>query len=143
LLRSPRSELQRSTAGFTIIEALVALAVVAAALAAIGSLVATSTRGAGALERHVALIETARAVLAALPPRDQLAPGSVSGERAGHRWRLDVAPLAAAGARSPGPLAPQWVPEIVTVSVRSPSGATMTLQTVRLRHEAERREAER
>jgi general secretion pathway protein I len=131
LFRRPRSEPQSSTAGFTIIEALVALAVVASSLAAIGALVATSARGVGAIEHHVALVETARAILAALPQRDQLAPGSMSGERAGHRWRVDVAPMAGAAPS-------EWVPQTVIVSVRSPSGARMTVQTVRLRHEAQR-----
>ena len=45
---------QRGNAGFTLIEVLVALAVVAASLAAIGTLIATSVRGARAVEQHVA-----------------------------------------------------------------------------------------
>ena len=54
---------RRSTAGFTLIEVLVALAVVAISLAAIGSLIAVTTRGARAVGLHLTLVETARAIV--------------------------------------------------------------------------------
>ena len=49
-------------AGFTLIEVLVALAVVAVSLSAIGSLIAATIRGARSVDAHLALIETARAI---------------------------------------------------------------------------------
>jgi general secretion pathway protein I len=120
--------------GFTIIEALVALAIVAASLAATGRLIATSTRGTRALEQHVALIETARAVESALPRRDQIVPGNFSGVLAGHPWRVDVLPYRAGGIdpELPSP----WVPQTVVVTVRSPAGAAIQFATVRLRRRA-------
>lgn len=121
-------------AGFTIIEALVALAIVAMALAAIGRLIATSARGTSALEQHVALIETARAVESALPRREQIVPGDFSGVLAGHRWRVDVLPFSAGGI-NPGLPSP-WVPQTVLVTVRSPTGAAFQLATVRLHRRA-------
>ena len=51
--------------GFTLIEALVALALVTIMLTAIGRLIATTTTGTRTLEGHVALVETARLVLTA------------------------------------------------------------------------------
>src|SRR5436853_5955835 len=96
LLRTTLAE-RRKTGGFTIIEALVALAIVAASLAAIGSLIATSARGTHVLEQHVALVETARAIMTGLPKRDQLATGDFSGELAGHRWQVDVLPFTLSG----------------------------------------------
>jgi general secretion pathway protein I len=128
------SEHRRDTAGFTIIEALVALAVVAASLTAIGSLIATSVRGTRSIEQHVALVETARAIATGLPNRDELAPGNLSGERAGHRWRVDVSPFAAGAVDSLPPAS--WVPQAVVIAVRSPSGAALQLNTVRLRRGA-------
>lgn len=118
-------------AGFTIIEALVALAIVTALLGAIGGLIATSARGTRALEQHVALVETARAVESALPKRDQLAGGDFSGVLAGHPWRVDVLPFVARGIDStlPSP----WVPQTIVITVRSPGGAALQLSTVRLR----------
>jgi general secretion pathway protein I len=131
LSRATPSKQRQDSAGFTIIEALVALAVVAASLAAIGSLIATSIRGTRSVEQHVALVETARAVEAGLPSRDELAPGNLSGELAGHRWRVDVSPFAAGGIDSGLPAS--WVPQTVVITVRSPSGAVLQLNTVRLR----------
>jgi general secretion pathway protein I len=121
-------------AGFTIIEALVALAIVSAALAAIGGLIATSARGTRALEQHVALVETARAIESALPKRDQMTPGDFSGVLAGHPWRVDVLPFSAGGINPelPSP----WVPQTVLVTVRSPAGAAFQLTTVRLHRRA-------
>jgi len=131
-----RFERRRGSAGFTIIEALVALAVVAASLAAIGALVATSARGARKIEAHLALVETARAVMAGLPKRDELALGSLSGDLAGHRWRVDVLPFAAGSADPAAAVA--WLPQAVVITVRSPSGGMLRLDTVRLRRGAER-----
>jgi general secretion pathway protein I len=120
-----------------LIEALVALAVVSAALSAIGALVATSARGGRSIEQHVALVETARAIVAGLPKRDALAVGNFSGETAGHRWRVDVLPLAAGAANASAKNASTtWVPHAVVVNVRSPSGGRIELNTLRLHRRA-------
>ena len=126
-------ERRRRAAGFTIIEVLVALAVVAASLASISALIATSARGSRAIEQHAALVEVARAVAAGLPKRDQLTAGGLSGELAGHYWHVDVLPFAGAGGdrrRS------AWLPRSIVMTVRAPSGAVLRLDTVRLRREA-------
>ena len=117
-------------AGFTIIEVLVALAIVAASLAAIGALIATSARGSRLLERHVELLATARAVVSALPKREQLSIGDFSGELASHSYRVNVLPFAAGGIdpELPSP----WVPQTIVTTVRSPAGAQFQLATVRL-----------
>jgi general secretion pathway protein I len=125
-------ERRRSRAGFTIIEVLVALAVVAASLAAIGAVVATTARATRSLEQRVALIQTARAVETGLPRRDQLAPGQIGGEIGGHRWRINVSPLAAGGLVEDSP----WVPQAIVIRVQSPSGALLELNTVRLSRRA-------
>jgi general secretion pathway protein I len=110
---------QGREAGFTIIETLVALAVVTAVLAGIGTLIATSARGTSALERHVELTETARAIASALPGSGKLV-GDISGELAGHRWRVDVLPFAADDVNPE--LSSPWVPQTVVITVRSPTG---------------------
>ena len=121
----------RRDAGFTLIEVLVALAIIAVALTAIGSLVATTVRGTRALDTHLTLVETARAIVTALPDRDALKPGTFSGETGGHRWRIDVLPfnLIALDPSLPNP----WVPLAVVLRVQSPSGPILQLNTVRLR----------
>jgi general secretion pathway protein I len=123
----------RPEAGFTILEVLIALAVVAVSIIAIGSVMSTNTRGVRVLENHVALMQTAQTVLAtAIPPRPQLVPGSRSGQLHDFRWQVDVGPVG--GDWDPGDADVAWIPELVTIRVRSASGATVDLKTVRLMH---------
>jgi general secretion pathway protein I len=121
----------RRDGGFTLIEALVALAVLALALAGIGSLVGANAAATRALARRLSLIETTGAVLASLPDRAQFSPGSLMGELAEHRWRIDVLPFVAdfVDPRLPSP----WVPQAVVLRVQSPSGEVLRVDTVRLR----------
>jgi general secretion pathway protein I len=128
LLRSTAAK--RTAAGFTLIEVLVALAIVAVSLSSIGALIATTVRGTRSLEERWTRLEIARAIATALPDREQLVPANFSGELAGHRWRIDVSPFNANNlARSS---AAPWVPQTVVVAVRSPAGSTMQISTVRL-----------
>jgi general secretion pathway protein I len=121
----------RKDAGFTIIEVLVALALVAVVIVAIGSLMATNIRGARSFEQHVALAQAARtAMTAGIPPRAELRVGTSSGQVDGYRWTVDVAPLGGQWSRPPAD-AP-WLPQLVRVRVKSPSGATSDIRTVRL-----------
>ncbi|MEJ0078889.1 MAG: type II secretion system protein [Alphaproteobacteria bacterium] len=126
-----RNGSRRATAGFTLIEVLVALSVVAISLAAIGSLIAVTTRGARAVGLHLTLVETARSIITGLPDRDQLEVGNLSGESAGHRWRVDVLPFYADFVDPRDPTV--WMPQTVVVRVQSPAGKVLQLNTVRLR----------
>jgi general secretion pathway protein I len=84
-----RSPTDRLDAGFTILEVLIALAIVAVTVLAIGSVMSTNARGVQALENHVALVETAQTVLTnAIPPRKDLAPGTLTGQIHNYRWRV-------------------------------------------------------
>ena len=120
----------KGTEGFTLIEVLVALTVVAVTLSAIGSLIAVTIRGARSVSGHLALVETARSIMTGLPERGELGPGSFSGEAAGHRWRVDVLPFYADFV---DPQKTDWVPQTVVVRVQSPSGPILQINTVRLR----------
>jgi general secretion pathway protein I len=113
-----------------LIEALVALAIVAVSVTAIGSVVATNIRGTRALSERLALVETTRAILADMPDRENLISGNLLGEYAGHRWRVDVAPFMndLVDLNRPGP----WMPQAVVVDVRSPSGRVLRIDTIRL-----------
>ena len=129
--RSTCSRYSQATAGFTLIEALVALAVVAVSLSAIGSTIATTVRGVRSLDRRLALVETSRAVMTGLPDRNELSAGSFSGDLAGHRWRVDVRPFLIDEVAIQD--AARWLPQSVTIRVQSPSGGILELNTVRLR----------
>jgi general secretion pathway protein I len=121
---------QDGESGFTMIEALVALALVAVMLTAIGSLVASAANGTRTLEQHLALVETARLVATSVPRRDELSLGDLAGEVLGYRWRAEVSPFFGGGG-APVPDSP-WIPERVLLQVQSPLGAIMAIETVRL-----------
>jgi general secretion pathway protein I len=128
-------ERDRAVAGFTLIEVVVALALVAVALTAIGSLIATTIRGTRSIDQHLSLAETARAIEAALPGRDELKAGTSTGEMAGYRWRLDVLPFTASfvDPRLPSP----WMPQTVVITVQAPGGPVLQINTVRLQRRPE------
>lgn len=131
MFRSTCCERRRAERGFTLVEVLVALAVIAVVLTAIGSLVAASVRGTRALDQHLALVETARAIETGLPDRDNLKPGSFTGQVGGQRWRVDVLPYRVINV-DPG-LPTPWIPQAVVIRVQSSDGTFLQLNTVRLR----------
>lgn len=125
---------RRDTAGFTLIEVLVALAVVAISLSSIGMLIATTVQGTRSIERRLTQLETTRAIAAALPDRDQLLAGNFSGKLADYRWRVDVLPFTATNV-DPRQAA-QWAPQSIIVTVQSPDGGLLELDTIRLHRRA-------
>jgi len=125
-----RRSRSRGAAGFTLIEALVALAIVAAVLSSIGAVIATTVKGTRSIDRRLALTGAAETLLAQLPARNLLKPGRQSGELAGHRWRIDVAPMNAPDASDPQ--IQRFVPLAVILRLEAPDGPALQLTTVRL-----------
>jgi len=126
-----RSRVKSDSAGFTLIEVLVSLAVIAATLTAIGALVAVSMRGAQSIDQRLQFRETLRALVTSLPDRRDLGPTTTTGVSAGFRWRLDIAPFVATFVDPQA--ATQWQPEAVVITVRAPSGQQLQINTIRLR----------
>lgn len=129
-------ERRDAAAGFTLIEVLVALAVVAVCIASIGSLVAVNVRSTRALDRHLPLVSIARAIETGLPDRAQEDGGRLSGEIAGRRWQVDYLPFS--GANMDARRATPWIPQTVVITVTDPAGAKFQLDTIRLRRRPER-----
>lgn len=117
------------TAGFTLIEALVALAIIAIVLGTIGSVIATTAKGTRSIDEHLALAGTAERLLADLPARGLLKPGRQSGELAGSRWRIDVAPMKVAGG---DPATDRFVPMAVNLRLQRADGSAVQVTTVKL-----------
>ena len=120
-------------AGFTIIEVLIALAVVAVCIVAIGSVMSTNARGVRSLEHHVELMQAARsAMITGIPPRAELGPGVLSGQLNDHRWQIEIGPLDGGWVVPDADVS--WIPQLVKVHVQSPTGGAFDLQTIRLMH---------
>ncbi len=129
-----RAKTDPAAAGFTLLEVLVALAVLAVTLTSIGSLVATNMRGTRALQQHLALVSVVRAIETGLPGPSQSTGSSITGKMHGHAWRVDYQPFRG---RIPSRRSSPWTPERVTITVAAPGGATFQLETVRLARRAE------
>ena len=116
--------------GFTLIEALVALAIIAAVLSSIGAVIGTTVKGTRSIDQRLALTGAAETLLAELPARNLLQPGRQTGELAGHRWRIDVAPLNLAAREVPE--TSRFVPLAVNMRLQAPGGPAIQVTTVRL-----------
>ena len=126
-----RKRARGSQAGFTLIEVLVAFAVIAVVLPAIGSVIAATVRGTRSLDDRLAMSGTAETLLTTLPRRDDLKPGSTSGGGQGVRWRMDISELPIAAPKD-GDTPYNWVPLAITIRLEGRSGTTMRVDTVRL-----------
>jgi general secretion pathway protein I len=120
-----RENPSKGEAGFTLIEALIALAIVAIALASIGGVVATVSRGTRSVSQRAALAAAADSLLTELPARNALVPGRQSGQKDGNRWSVDITPIAR-GATA------RWAPLMVVLDLKAPTGLAMKFTTVRL-----------
>ena len=140
----PRRERQ---AGFTLLEVLVALALLASAMAAIGSLASVGRRANRIESERAELAQVARRLVNEMSER--VFAGAMTGEVDGYAWRMDAEPMVPvpAPAESSGSLAPSaqfpfgrpgqtsqvaWIPFRIVLRVTGPSGATTEIVTVRL-----------
>jgi general secretion pathway protein I len=142
--RIVRSDIRppRGTSGFTLIEVLVAIAVLAVVLGAIGAVVGNTVRTIHSVDRRLPLLETAQSLIASLPTRDALQPGTQSGTSGDFHWRIDavllnrIVPDNAAAvlstAATGAPPKVSWVPLAITVRVQGGEGPPVRLDTVRL-----------
>jgi general secretion pathway protein I len=118
-------------AGFTLVEALVALAIVSVCLSSIGALIATTVRGTRSIDAKLTTLHVGRSVLSALPDRDKIVLGTISGRVARHTWRLEISPISMSHA-NPKQL-PPWIAQRVVVTVESAAGVPLQISGIRLR----------
>ncbi|MCI0467186.1 MAG: prepilin-type N-terminal cleavage/methylation domain-containing protein [Beijerinckiaceae bacterium] len=118
------------SAGFTLIEALVALAVAAACLTSIALLMAGNIRGPARITQHLSLAASLRTVETGLANRTALTAGNLAGEMYGLAWSVAVTPLPT-DINNPRAAA-LWSPQSIVITVQSPSGGLLQLETIRL-----------
>jgi prepilin-type N-terminal cleavage/methylation domain-containing protein len=121
-------------AGFSLLEVLVALAILGIGLGVIFDGFALGLRVRGAAAESVRMAMVAERILGGLPEREAAPIQVEEGEESGCRWRLEVVggsggATVAAGAGATGPAAPQSLVE-VRLTVTGPSGSSWVMSTL-------------
>lgn len=128
------SQLRRDAsgqAGFTLLEALVSLAVILAFAGVLGPHLSQARRIMANADGRVAAQVLLRSLLDAPFDRSGVANMSRDGETAGLRWRVASEPVAAAAPRAVN--RPNWQAYRVMASVVWGSDQVITAETIRLR----------
>ena len=126
--RSGRDKRSGRQAGFTLLEALVALALVLAFASVIGPHLSQARRIMTNAEGRVAAQVLLRSLLNAPIDRSSLAGASREGETSGLRWRIDTEPAAALRAQDQA----NWSAFRVAASVTWAPGQMIMAETIRL-----------
>src|SRR5277367_4770807 len=117
-------------AGFTLLEALAALALVLAFAATLGPHLSYARRIMDHAEGRVAAQVLLRSLLDAPFDRPGLANATRKGETGGLQWRIVAEPMLAAAPGAPDHA--NWLPYRVTASVAWGSNQVITAETMRL-----------
>jgi prepilin-type N-terminal cleavage/methylation domain-containing protein len=126
--RSDRDDRSDSQAGFTLLEALVALALILAFASAVGPHLSLARRIMANAEGRVAAQVFLRSLLDAPFDRSSLAGGSREGEANGLRWRIVFEPAIAARSRNQ----PNWLAYREIASVTWAPDQVIVAETMRL-----------
>ena len=136
----------RKRAGFTLLEALVALALILAFAATLGPYLFHARQIMAGVDRRIAAQVLLRSLLEAPFDRSTLADTPREGETDGLRWRITAEPLLIssppipprakilpeAGQKEPAPERPNWTTFRVIASVSWGPGMSVNAETVRL-----------
>lgn len=125
-----RRDGRKGQPGFTLLEALVALALVLAFAAVLGPHLSQARRIMAYAEGRVAAQVLLRSLLDAPFDRTSLANASRKGKASELRWRIVAEPVLAAAPGAPDQ--PRWLPYRVTASVAWGSDQVISAETIRL-----------
>ena len=116
--------------GFTLLEALAALAIAAAGLAALAELTHQSLRAGLGAEHRLALVSTTRKILTGLPEGSAELDADLSGIEDNHAWKISATPYSMTLANAN--VSP-WRAQLMRLQVRGPDGEALEVETIRLR----------
>jgi prepilin-type N-terminal cleavage/methylation domain-containing protein len=125
-----RRDLDKGQAGFTLLEALVALALVLSFASVLGPHLSQARRIMDHAEGRVAAQVMLRSLLDAPFDRFGLAKASQKGEAGGLRWRIVAEPVLTAAPGAPDQ--PRWLPYRVNASVAWGADQLISAETIRL-----------
>jgi len=129
VIRQPRQ--RAATRGFTLIEILIAFAILAVALAALLRAFSSGLQATTKAERYGAAVLLARSVLERVGSEIAIQPGEQSGHgEDGTVWSLHIEPLEVR--RAANERASPFLPYEVAVTVTGPRQEPITLTTLRL-----------
>jgi general secretion pathway protein I len=122
----------RAEAGFTLLEALIAIVILALSLSALLSLYSTGLRGVAAIDEHLRGRLLAQSLMAELTYDRALRPGRLQGRSEEFTWALSIAPFAEVEAARQQAGSNPWTLHQLTLTVSWPRGRRIELQTLRL-----------
>jgi prepilin-type N-terminal cleavage/methylation domain-containing protein len=128
--RDPRQGQRKGQAGFTLLEALVALALVLSFASVLGPHLSQARRIMDHAEGRVAAQVMLRSLLDAPFDRSGLAKASRKGEANGLRWHVFAEPVLTAAPGAPDQ--PRWLPYRVNASVAWGADQLISADTIRL-----------
>jgi prepilin-type N-terminal cleavage/methylation domain-containing protein len=136
-MSSPPAAVDRKrTAGFALIEVLVAVAVAAVILTALLRAFVTTWTGINAVREETEAMLIARALVSTAAPRDNTVEANQRGDMGRYSWSIAVqkAPTVAppVDADADAATAITWTLFRIVVVVRAPSGRSTSLETLRL-----------
>jgi len=121
---------RRGERGFTLLETLTALAILALALSSLFGTFSNNLRAVRTSEHYSATLALAQALLVKEAARAELRPQAASGRLGGARWSLRISPADALA--PPFAKADPWRLYRVAVDVTGPAGRRVHLQTLKL-----------
>jgi type II secretory pathway pseudopilin PulG len=130
--QSNRVDRDESRGGFTLLEALVALALILGFAAVLGPYLFQARRIIANTGGRVAAQVLLRTLVEAPFDRSQLANAARDGETHGLHWRIVTAAMATDTPPSHDDDGPTWTPVRIRASVASNDGQVITAETVRL-----------
>ena len=118
------------SAGFTLLEALIAIVILALSLSALLQLYSTGLRGVANIDDHLRARLLAQSVMAEMSYDRRLRPGRLQGRADQFAWTLSITPFddGQPAPQQPGP----WTLHRLALTVTWPQGRRIELQTLRL-----------